>query len=289
MERITLVTEPQKEYELIDSGQEEKLERFGTVLLARPDPQALWPKRLGDEEWRGANAKYVRKGAGGEWNVCRSDLPQQWEMKISDLTMVVKPTSFKHVGVFPEHMPGWGWVQTNLRKVTNSTVLNLFGYTGGYTLAAAKAGASVTHVDASKTAVAWARENAALNGLVDAPVRWIVEDVLVYLRRELKRGSKYDAIVMDPPAFGHGPKDELWKFEEHFLELMRLCGQLLSDNPLFVLINGYAAGYSPLAFAYNLKPIQKKFGGRIEYGDLAIAESGSDRLLPAGIFARWGI
>lgn len=166
-------------------------------------------------------------------------------------------------------------------------MLNLFGYTGGATLAAAQAGAEVTHIDASKTAVAWARENAKLSGLDDKPIRWIVEDVLVYLNREIKRGSKYDAIIMDPPAFGHGPKDELWKFEEHFLELMKLCQQLVSDKPLFVLINGYAAGYSPLAFAYNLEPFVKKFGGLIEYGDLTIEEEGSSRLLPCGIFARW--
>ena len=227
--------------------------------------------------------------------------------------MIVKPTSFKHVGVFPEHVPGWEWVgelvsarnsvgknslaQLPPRKedtedffdgtIPRAKVLNLFGYTGGYTLAAAKAGAEVTHVDASKTAVAWARENAALNGLGESPIRWIVEDVLTYLRRELKRGSKYDAIIMDPPAFGHGPKDELWKFEEHFMELMSLCQELLTDKPLFVLINGYAAGYSPLAFAYNLEAIQKKSGGTIEYGDLTIEESNSGRLLPAGIFARW--
>lgn len=295
MDRITLITKPEAGYKLIDSGGEEKLERFGKIVLARPDPQALWP-RGGVGEWGTANATYIRKGNGGEWKKCNSDLPQQWEMEIGGLKMLVKPTSFKHVGVFPEHVPGWGWVQETLSGRSKAAdfsaapkILNLFGYTGGYTLAAAKAGAEVTHVDASKTAVAWARENAALNGLGNAPVRWIVEDVLVYMRRELKRGSKYDAIIMDPPAFGHGPKDELWKFEEHFLELMRLCAELLSDKPLFVLINGYAAGYSPLAFAYNLDAIQKKFGGAIEYGDLTIAESGSGHLLPAGIFARWKI
>jgi 23S rRNA (cytosine1962-C5)-methyltransferase len=202
--------------------------------------------------------------------------------------MLVKPTSFKHTGVFPEHVPGWEYVGEQVsRRGGGAKVLNLFGYTGGYTLAAAKAGAEVTHVDASKTAVAWARENAALNGLTEASVRWIVEDVLVYLRRELKRGVKYDGIIMDPPSFGHGPHDELWKFEEHFLELMSLCGQVLSDTPLFVLINGYAAGYSPSAFAYNLDGVSKKFGGSIGYGDLTIEEKGAGRLLPAGIFAHW--
>jgi 23S rRNA (cytosine1962-C5)-methyltransferase len=301
MDRITLRTKPQAGYELIDSGGEEKLERFGEVVLARPDPQALWPKGK-EGEWAKAQGTYVRDGGEGKWT---GNIPQEWPVKLGDLTMLIKPTSFKHTGVFPEHMPGWEFVKESLSKAPakgrdehdpNSLsqdlaqapkVLNLFGYTGGYTLAAAKAGAEVTHVDASKTAVAWARENAKLSGLEDAPVRWIVEDVLVYLRRELKRGVKYDAIIMDPPAFGHGPHDELWKFEEHFLELMSLCQELLSDNPLFVLINGYAAGYSPLAFAYNLDGISKKFGGSIEYGDLTIEEKGSERLLPAGIFARW--
>ncbi len=306
MDRITLTTKPQEGYELIDSGGEEKLERFGEVVLVRPDPQALWPKSLATSQWELANGRYVRDGGEGKWT---GNIPQEWPVELGGLRLIVKPTSFKHTGVFPEHMPGWEWIKQQLLAVLSGSgsaestdaasaadarwtgekpkVLNLFGYTGGYTLAAAKAGAEVTHVDASKTAVAWARENAALSGLAEAPIRWIVEDVLVYLRRELKRGSKYDAIIMDPPAFGHGPHDELWKFEEHFLELMQLCEQLLSEQPLFVLINGYAAGYSPLAFVYNLDGIQKKFGGSVEYGDLTIEEKGSGRLLPAGIFARW--
>lgn len=290
MERKTLTTKPGAGYALIDSGGEEKLERFGEVVLSRPDPQALWPKGK-EGEWVSAAGKYVRDSgpkAGsvgqGKWT---GAMPKEWQVELGGLKMLVKPTSFKHTGVFPEHVPGWEWVRGVLSKAQAPKVLNLFGYTGGYTLAAAKAGAEVTHVDASKTAVAWARENAELNGLGDSPIRWIVEDVLVYLKREVKRGSKYDAIIMDPPAFGHGPHDELWKFEEHFLELMSLCQELLSDSPLFVLINGYAAGYSPLAFAYNLDAINKKFGGAIEYGDLTIEEEAGGRLLPAGIFARW--
>jgi 23S rRNA (cytosine1962-C5)-methyltransferase len=284
MDRITLITKAEKGYELVDSGGEEKLERFGEVVLARPDPQALWLKAR-EGEWAQAAGTYVRGGGEGKWT---GNMPKEWPVELGGLTMLVRPTSFKHTGVFPEHVPGWGWVGERIAQRGGGVkALNLFGYTGGYTLAAAKAGAEVTHVDASKTAVAWARENAALNGLGEAPVRWIVEDVLVYLRREVKRGSKYDAVIMDPPAFGHGPHDELWKFEEHFLELMRLCRELLSDTPLFVLVNGYAAGYSPLAFAYNLEDISRKFGGSIEYGDLAIEEKGTGRLLPAGIFARW--
>lgn len=318
MERITLVTKPQTGYELLDSGLEEKLERFGDIVLARPDPQALWKKRLGAGEWQKAQGRYVRTGKDGRWE--GQILPKGWEIAFGGLKFLIKPTSFKHTGLFPEQLSNWEWMGEMLRRSSSSghrefpagnslksravaldrgltafqdssasapAVLNLFGYTGGATLAAAQAGASVTHVDASKTAVAWARENAKLSGLEDKPIRWITEDALKYVKREVARGTKYDAIVMDPPAFGHGPGGELWKFEEHFLELMSLCEQLLSDHPLFVLINGYAAGYSPLAFAYNLERFEQKFGGVIEYGDLAIAERDSDRVLPAGIFARW--
>jgi 23S rRNA (cytosine1962-C5)-methyltransferase len=285
MERKTLVTKPQKEYELLDSGAEEKLERYGDFILTRPDPQALWPKSLGEREWSKAAGRYERKGREGEWHA--KDLPPQWQIKFGlpgqgGLQFLIKPTSFKHTGLFPEQLSNWEWIGERKPK----TVLNLFGYTGGATLAAAKAGAQVTHVDASKTAVAWARENAKLSGLEEAPIRWIVEDVLIYLKREVKRGSKYDLILLDPPAFGHGPAGELWKIEEHFLPLMELLPLLLSDTPVGVLVNGYAAGYSPLAFAYNLEPLIKKFGGTIEYGDLTIEEKGG-RLLPAGIFARW--
>ncbi len=180
------------------------------------------------------------------------------------------------------------WTGHYKRVESRAKVLNLFAYTGGATLAAAKAGAEVVHLDASKTAVAWARENAELSGLSEKPVKWIVEDALQFVKREEKRGNTYDAIIMDPPAFGHGPKDELWKIEEDFLPLMRSCRSILSEKPLFFLINGYASGYSPLAFAHNLSPLAKKFGGETEYGELTIRESGEKgRLLPAGIFARW--
>ncbi|HXK31266.1 MAG TPA: class I SAM-dependent methyltransferase [Candidatus Paceibacterota bacterium] len=286
---MTLITKSSAGYELIDSGGEEKLERFGGVLLARPDPQALWEKKLVTSQWGVANGKFEREGKDGKW-VGRSDLPKSWEIEFGGLKFLIKPTSFKHTGLFPEQLYNWQWGSELIKNAGREvSVLNIFGYTGGATLAAAQAGASVTHVDASKTAVAWARENAKLSGLEDKPVRWITEDAITFLKREIKRGTKYDAIIMDPPAFGHGPGGELWKFEENFLELLKLCAELLSEKPLFVLINGYAAGYSPLAFAYNLESFVKKFGGSIEYGDLAIAESNSDRVLPAGIFARWKV
>jgi 23S rRNA (cytosine1962-C5)-methyltransferase len=299
MKRITATTKATSGYALLDSGREEKLERFGDVVLVRPDPQALWEKRLPEGEWEQANGVYVREGReGGKWT---GKLPGEWQIEFGGLNFLLKPTSFKHTGLFPEQLSNWEWSANILHKTSllqrvepNSSaesfvpnVLNLFGYTGGATLAAAKAGAKVTHVDASKTAVAWARQNAELSGLTEAPIRWITEDALTFVQREIKRGVKYDAVVMDPPAFGHGPAGELWKIEEHFLELMKLLPELLSDTPLFVLINGYAAGYSPLAFAYNLEPFVQKFGGDIEYGDLEIGEQGSERVLPAGIFARW--
>ncbi len=284
MERLTLITKPQSTYELIDSGGEEKLERFGDVVLSRPDPQALWPKSL-SQEWVKTNGVYVNEGKeGGKWT---GNIPKEWPIDFGRLKMVIKPTSFKHTGLFPEQLPNWEWMSSILTAKPRAKVLNLFAYTGGATLAAAKAGAEVTHVDGSKSAVAWARENAAASELEDKPIRWIVEDVLTFVTREIKRGNKYDAIIMDPPAFGHGPKSEIWKIEENFVELVGLCKQLLSEKPLFVLINGYAEGYSPLAFAQNLTDLSKKYGGKVQCGELTIAESQSDRLLPAGIFARW--
>ncbi len=288
MERITLTTKASKDYELLDTGREEKLERYGDVLLARPDPQALWEKRLDEGKWGSAQGRFERTGKEGVWHA--NELPKEWNIEFGGLNFLIKPTSFKHTGLFPEQLSNWEWTEGRVLEARRSvSVLNLFGYTGGATLAAAKAGAQVTHVDASKTAVAWARQNAELSGLKDAPVRWITEDVLKFVKREIQRGTKYDGVIMDPPAFGHGPAGELWKIEEDFLELMKLLPQLLSEKPLFVLINGYAAGYSPLAFAYNLEQFEKNFGGTIEYGDLSIEEQGSGRSLPCGIFARWRV
>jgi 23S rRNA (cytosine1962-C5)-methyltransferase len=285
MERKTIITKPSEGYELLDTGREEKLERYGQFVLARPDPQALWEKTLGEGEWGKANGRFEREGREGVWH--SDNLPKDWPVSFGGFTFIVKPTSFKHTGLFPEQFSNWEWASDAIKRSKRQiSVLNLFGYTGGASLACAAAGAQVTHVDASKTAVAWAKENAEASGLGNKPIRWIIEDVLVFVRREIKRGNRYDAIIMDPPAFGHGPNGELWKIEENFLELIKLCKELLSDKPLFVLVNGYAAGYSPLAFAYNLESFEKKYGGVTEYGDLAI-EDKSGRQLPCGIFARW--
>jgi len=251
---MILKVEKQNEYELLDSGNGSKLERFGQCLLVRPDPEALWKKGLPESIWQNRDLEFIRKGEKTKWEK-KEGVPGEWRMMLGNLNSI--------------------------------KVLNLFAYTGGATLACAQAGAEVAHVDGSKTAVTWARENAELSGLKDAPIRWIVEDCTMFLKREMKRGNKYDAIIMDPPSFGHGPKDELWKIEENFLELMELCKQILSEKPLFILINGYTAGYSAIAYQNNLSDMTKGLGGNIEIGELTIKESNSDRLLPCGIFARW--
>jgi 23S rRNA (cytosine1962-C5)-methyltransferase len=294
---MILKTTKQKDYELLDTGEGEKLERYGSYYLRRPDPEAIWNKKENNSFWDKAELKFIREGVKNKW-IIKNGIPNSWDITFGDLIFSIKPTSFKHTGLFPEQLPNWKWTNRlikneelrikNLNKESQKiSVLNLFAYTGGATLACAQAGAEVCHVDGSKKVVDWARENAVLSGLEDAPIRWITEDVLVFLKREVKRGRKYDAIIMDPPSFGHGPKDELWKIEENFLELMELSKKILSDNPLFIVINGYTAGYSAIAYENNLKEMMKDYSGKIEIGELTIEETNSDRLLPCGIFARW--
>lgn len=298
-----LIIDPSSDYELIDSGEGEKLERFGSVILSRPDPQALWVKRLSSVEWKKADGCFLREEQGGSWSL-KQNMPAKWNISFGGLKFSIKPTAFKHTGLFPEQSVNWGWVRDKIKNQKSKVesedveVLNLFGYTGGATLACAQVGAKVVHIDSSKAAVAWARENAELSGLTDKPIRWIVEDARLFVEREIKRGRKYDAIIMDPPAFGHGPSSELWKIEEHFLPLIDNCKKLLKEQPLFFLINGYSSGYSAVAYENNLLDLKAKFGGEIEIGELAIeevvrgklsvvSEKTPARLLPAGIFARW--
>ncbi|MEK7105947.1 MAG: class I SAM-dependent methyltransferase [Patescibacteria group bacterium] len=288
---MILETGPQKEYELLDAGGGAKLERYGPYTLLRPDPEALWKKMLPESIWKDADLQFIRNGNKTKW-IKKVGVPPSWNIEFGGLNFQIAPSSFKHTGLFPEQLLNWQWMQEVIEKNKKSysksvSVLNLFAYTGGATLACAKAGAEVCHVDGSKTAVAWARTNAELSGLKDAPIRWIVEDCVMFLKREIKRGHRYDAIIMDPPSFGHGPKDELWKIEAHFLELMELCKQILSDKPLFVLINGYTAGYSPIAYKNNLVDMMEGNIGTIEIGELVIKQTKSDKLLPCGIFARW--
>lgn len=279
----------QKEYELIDSGNGQKLERYGSFVMSRPDPEALWQKTFGNDKWENVDLEFIRNGTKNKW-IIKNGVPNNWDIEFGGLNFNIKPTSFKHIGLFPEQLPNWEWMEkliisaTSIRK---TTVLNLFAYTGGATLVCVKAGAEVAHVDGSKAAVEWARKNAELSGLKDAPIRWLIEDVTLFIKREIKRGRKYDAIIMDPPSFGHGPKDELWKIEENFLNLIDLCKQVLSDDPLFILINGYTAGYSSIVYQNNLSDMMKGYEGKMESGELVIEESTSKKLLPCGIFARW--
>ncbi len=283
-----LSAKPTATYELIDSGDGLRLERFSDIQLVRPDPEILWPKRLPKNVWDKAHATYTRIGERGMWN-STAPLPESWNLHYDSLTFSIRPTSFKHTGIFPEQLPHWNWM-TELIKTAGRpiNVLNLFAYTGGATLASLRAGASVCHVDGSKKAVEWARENAKLSKLDDKPVRWIVDDVITFITKEQKRGHTYDAIILDPPSFGHGPKDELWKIERDFAKLLQLCASILTPTPLFILINGYASGYSPLTLANCLNEVTKKYSGSIEYGENTILESGTNgRLLPSGVYARW--
>jgi 23S rRNA (cytosine1962-C5)-methyltransferase len=286
---MILKTIKQKDYELLDSGDGQKLERYGKYILSRPDPEALWNKTLTQKDWQKCDLEFIRSGLKNKW-IIKNGVPNNWNISYGDLSFSIKPTSFKHIGLFPEQLPNWEWMEKLIKQASSSkpiSVLNLFAYTGGATLVCAKAGAEVCHVDSSKNAVDWARTNAELSGLEERPIRWLIEDVILFLKREIKRGRKYDAIIMDPPSFGHGPKDELWKIEEHFLTLMSLCKQVLSDDPLFILINGYTAGYSSIVYENNLSDLMKDYKGKIEGGELVIEETNNKKLLPCGIFARW--
>ena len=281
-ESTILITKRCEDYELIDSGDGEKLERFGSIILRRPDPQALWNKGVSLTQWHEATAFFDKQWKG------RKNIPDTWDITIDGKRFELKLSAFKHVGLFPEQRENWNWIESVVSRTKEPiSVLNLFGYTGGATLSVLKAGGSVVHVDGSKTALSWAKRNAELSGLSEKSVRWILDDVLTFVKREVKRGHQYDAVIMDPPAFGHGPDGEVWKIEKHLPELIGLLSTLLSEKPLFVLVNGYAAGYSELAYGNLLKECQKTFGGSIEAGQVTIEETESKRLLPAGIFARW--
>ncbi|MFA6797392.1 MAG: class I SAM-dependent methyltransferase [Candidatus Paceibacterota bacterium] len=294
MQPTILTTKPGSDYELIDSGNEEKLERYGKYVLRRPDPQALWNKTLSEKEWKNADAVFYQDGDRKGWRK-NKEMQNEWQISFDDLKFNIKPTAFKHTGVFPEQFINWRFIKSKVEseklkgRKEPIKILNLFGYTGGATLAGLSAGAEVTHVDGSKSSVAWAKENAELSRLDKKPVRWIIDDARKFVMREIKRGVKYDGIIMDPPSFGRGGKGEIWKIEDDFLKLIEDCGKILSDKPIFFIINGYAAGYSSQAYYNALKPIMEKFGGKFEAGELTIEESRNGRLLPCGIFVRWGI
>lgn len=288
MDPKILKTLPSGDYELIDSGEEEKLERYGKYVLRRPDPQALWKKKLSESEWKSADGTFFKDELRKGWKK-KDGMQDSWQISFDNFKFNIRPSAFKHTGVFPEQESNWVWIKDKIvkSKAEPIRVLNLFGYTGGATLAALSAGAEVVHVDGSKTTVQWAKENAQISGLDKKPVRWIVDDARKFVLREIKRGVKYDGIIMDPPSFGRGGKGELWKIEEDFVNLVDQCSKILSNNPVFFLINGYAAGYSSIAYLNTLEPVMKKYGGYFEMGELTIEEKVSKRLLPCGIFVRW--
>ena len=277
-----------KDYEVIDCSQGEKLERWGKYLLIRPDPQVIWNTERTAAGWKRPNGHYHRSSrGGGEWEFF--SLPEQWSIHYKELTFQLKPFSFKHTGLFPEQAANWDWFGEKIRRAGRPIkVLNLFAYTGGATLAAAKAGAAVTHVDASKGMVGWAKENAHASDLSEAPIRWIVDDCVKFVEREIRRGNHYDAIIMDPPSYGRGPKGEIWKIEDSVFPLVELCAKLLSDRPLFFLINSYTTGLAPAVLTYMLGiAVKTRFGGSVRSEEIGLPVTASGLVLPCGAAGRW--
>ena len=277
-----------KDYELLDCGGGEKLERWGQQILVRPDPQAIWETDHSHPGWRQANARYSRSSTGGgHWD--KRKLPDQWPIAYRDLRFQVKPMNFKHTGLFPEQAANWDFAMERIRSAGRPIrVLNLFAYTGGATVACAAAGAAVCHVDAAKGMVAWARENAASSGLSEAPIRWIIDDCAKFVEREIKRGRRYDAIIMDPPSYGRGPGGEVWKLEDNLYPFVKLCAKVLSDKPLFVILNSYTTGLAPSVLGYILQTlIGKERGGKVSWGELGLPCTESGMALPCGATGRW--
>lgn len=291
-----------KDYEVLDTSGGEKLERWGNYILVRPDPQVIWNTPRRHKGWSSRNAHYHRSAkGGGEWEFF--NLPDEWTVSYTlpclppsthPLTFRLKPFSFKHTGLFPEQAANWNWfsglIQDSLKRCPERQpkILNLFAYTGGATLAAAAAGAAVTHVDASKGMVGWARENAVSSGLADAPVRWLVDDCVKFTEREIRRGNQYDGIIMDPPSYGRGPKGEIWKIEESIWPLIQSATQLLSESALFFLINSYTTGLQPAVLSYMLgTTVEKRLQGHVEAAEIGLPVQESGLILPCGASGRW--
>jgi len=291
-----IVADRWEDYQLLDCGDGLKQERWGEFTLVRPDPQIIWPRAGGADGrgrrgWEGWDGFYHRSDSGGgKWEF-RRKLPEHWTIRYGALTFRIQPTSFKHTGLFPEQAVNWDWFSQQIRRRREAgrevSVLNLFGYTGAATVAAAAAGASVCHVDASEGMVKWCRDNAALSGLAEAPVRYIVDDCLKFVRREIKRGRRYDAVIMDPPTYGRGGGGELWKLEDHLWELLTECRQLLSDRPVFFLINAYTARLSPSVVINLLAGLLADAGGRIAGGEVGLPIKSDGKILPCGVYGRW--
>ena len=278
-----------KDYEIIDMANGEKLERWKDIILIRPDPQIIWKEKIFPEKWKTANARYHRSSTGrGNWEYYKK-IPQSWKIQYKELTFQIKPMGFKHTGLFPEQAVNWDWMIEKIQKAQRPIrVLNLFAYTGGATVACLAAGASVCHVDSSKGMVAWAKENVVASHLQDKPVRYIVDDVVKFVNREIRRENKYDAIIMDPPSYGRGAGGEIWKFEENIVPLVELCAKVLSQNPLFFLINSYTTGISSMVLEDILRlKIYPKYAGKIENGEIGLPMKNSKFVLPCGIYGRW--
>lgn len=278
-------------YTLLDSGNGRKLERFGPYVLSRPCSQAVWLPKLPDSIWNKADAIFVREG-DTKWNFLRKDIPPVWHIETSGVKFKISPTDFGHLGIFPEQKEFWQWIQTTIQQAKQKrsepiNVLNLFAYSGGSTLAPAKAGAHVCHLDASKGMVAWARENAALNNLETAPIRWIVDDVGKFLQRELRRGKRYDAIILDPPSFGRGSQGEIFKIEEHLPIILKHCRALLSDHPLFILFSCHTPGFTPVTMKHLLMQMMEGTHGTIDQGEMVLTGAENVLPVPSGTYARW--
>ena len=281
-----------KDYEVIDTCSGEKCERWGDYILVRPDPQVIWDTGHNNPAWKQKNGHYHRSNkGGGEWEF--RNLPKEWSIKYRELTFNLKPFSFKHTGLFPEQAVNWDWCAEKIRIATKEKgrplkVLNLFAYTGGATISAAAAGASVTHVDASKGMVTWAKENAVSSGLSDAPIRWLVDDCVKFVEREIRRGNTYDGIIMDPPSYGRGPKGEIWKIEDSIYPFIQLTAKLLSKDSVFFLINSYTTGLQPAVLSYMINTaIVPQFGGRVEAEEIGLPVTESGLVLPCGASGRW--
>ncbi len=277
-----------KDFELIDCSDGEKLERWGKYTLVRPDPQAIWSTKRENRAWFSPNGRYARSSTGGgRW--AKADVPESWQVHYGELTFNVKLMNFKHTGIFPEQACNWDYIMEKVRNAGRPlNVLNLFAYTGAASLAAAAAGASVCHVDAAKGMVSWAKENAVASGLADKPIRWIVDDCQKFVEREIRRGRRYDAIIMDPPSYGRGPSGEIWKLEESLYPFVKLCAEVLSDEPEFVIINSYTTGLSPSVISYMSETIfTERFGGKSESQEIGLPVTESGLALPCGATCRW--
>lgn len=284
---------PEEAYELLDCGEGEKLEKIGSKIIKRPEPRAWWQKTLDKEVWSKANATYKVSGQKGNWVFANEEDKKEFDIEIGEIKTRIKVSgSSKHIGIFPEQHKEWVWINEKIKKEIDENkreinVLNLFGYTGIGSLFAGLAGAKVTHIDASETSIEWAKENQKISKLENLPIRWILDDALKFLKREIKRGVKYDCIIMDPPSFGRGPKGEVWKIEENIKELLNSCQELLSDDPLFVIINMYSTDLSSLSLSNLLEDLTKNKGGEITSGELVIKQKDSSRVLPLSIFSLW--